>query len=415
MILHISLLVIAAALLRIWLNVRQLASLKWQLAAPAPPWGDALSFETAVRGGISRVRVAFLSIVAEAIVVLALATDVIPRLSQIGIKAGVPEVMLAVMLGALALVSLGAIKKLSEAASIYVVDAKLGLGVPSPRLFLADTATRMLVSSITALPLLAIAAALMQTGSPLWWIGAWGLWALALSGNFYLRPILETRLFHSATALNDMRFARAIATLLRRCGLSLSDVQVLDASRRSKRANASVHGFGRKKHILLFDTLFERLSRNEILAVVAHEAGHARKGHALQYFGALALAGFGAAAAFAAMREGIGSSPAAQLGIFVLLLPSLGVVVKPVLARMLRRFEYEADAFAAMHVNGQAMIGALESLYAANANVPESDPFYAAFYASHPEPRERLSGLGKNWPVNSSADRTETNASGLSV
>ena len=165
------------------------------------------------------------------------------------------------------------------------------------------------------------------------------------------------------------------------------------ASRRTRRANASVHGLGRQKHIYLHDTLIQRLGADEILAVVAHEAGHARLSHVQQYLAALAILGLAAALAISVLYDRLDGSVAERLAMIILLIPSASFCVRPILFKLSRRFEYEADAFAADRIGPQPMIRALEQLYASNAGVPSADTLYVAFHASHPVACHRLASL----------------------
>jgi STE24 endopeptidase len=244
--------------------------------------------------------------------------------------------------------------------------------------------------------LLVAAAVLIERNVPMWWLAAWIIWISLLTLDHALRPLVQTRLLYSAARLRDEPLAASIAHLLGRCGLRLGRVHVVDASRRTRRANASVHGLGRTKHIYLHDTLLERLGRDEVLAVVAHEAGHARHRHVLQHLAALALLGLAGAGGASLLSDSLEGSTAERLAMMVLIMPWAAYLVRPIMLGLSRRFEYEADAFAAAHVGASAMARALERLYAANAGVATSDPIYMTFHASHPAPRERL---GRLWQI----------------
>jgi len=386
-------LVLMTALLRIWLELRQRACLVRQRGQPPPAWTDAASQQRTIDGALIRGRITLLGVIAEAAVALLFAVAGIAAMAQSELMASVPPAALAVALSVLVLLSLGAVRRGVEAANVYVVDAALGLGRPGVRLFLSDTATRIAVLSIVVAPLLVAAAALIERQVPLWWLLAWAVWLMLMTLDSALRPLVQTRLLYSAIPLPDPSLVARIEELLGRCGLKLGHVQVLDASRRTRRANASVHGLGRRKHIYLHDTLLDRLGSEEVLAVVAHEAGHARHGHVLKALAGLGMLGLCAAAGVWLMGDRLGLETPEKVPLIALLMPSLGFLVRPIVFGLSRRFEYEADAFAASHVGAPAMMRALERLYVANAGVPESDPLYAAFHASHPGPSQRLGRL----------------------
>ncbi|HEY0835520.1 MAG TPA: M48 family metalloprotease, partial [Azospirillum sp.] len=191
----------------------------------------------------------------------------------------------------------------------------------------------------------------------------------------------------------DARLAGRLQRLLERCGLRLAEVRVIDASRRTRRANASVVGFGSARRIMLHDTLLERLDADEIEAVVAHEAGHARHRHITRYLAGMGITGLAAFAALAWLGPALGASVGERLALFVLALPLVGLFLRPLAVAVLRGWEYQADAFAVRRTSAAALGRALTKLYAANANAPSGDPLHAAFHAAHPEPAQRLGRL----------------------
>lgn len=388
----IALIVLTGAL-RIWLELRQRVCLLRQRSESPPVWADDAFQIRALGGALRRVNIAILGALAETALALLLAVAGIRAIASSEPLTNLPPVALAVTLSALVLLSTGAVRRAGDAANVFFVDAAIGLGRPSVSTFLADSFMRLIVTSIVTLPLLVAVAFLIEARVPNWWIAAWAIWLTLLTLDLALRPVIQTRLLYSASALQDEALAGRIAQLLKQCGLTLGLVQVLDASRRTRRANASVHGLGREKHIYLHDTLLERLGPDEVLAVVAHEAGHARHRHVLQHLAALAMVGLAAAIGVSVLRDHLPTSTAEQLALIVLLMPSAGFLARPIMLGLSRRFEYEADAFAAAHAGSTDMVRALKELYAANAGVPTSDRVYAAFHASHPAPHQRLGKL----------------------
>lgn len=379
--------------LRVWLNVRQHACMVRQRSKDPPAWSDAASVSRAIDGALGRVRIAVLGVLAETALALLLAAVGIEAMVRAGRSLDIAPIALAITPAALVLLSMGTIRTAVEAANVFVVDASLGLGKPAVPLFLADAGKKLVVASVLMLPLLAAVAVLIESDPRLWWLLAWALWLGAVAFELCMRPTIEMRMLHSASRLHDPQLEARIAHLLKQCGLRLGQVRVLDASRRTRRANASVQGIGRLRHILLHDTLFERLDHGAILAVIAHEAGHVRMQHLLRYLAALAGLGLAAAAGFAVLRTHLGTSTAQQLAMIVLLAKSGAIFLRPLVTGLARRFEYEADAFAAAQVGAPALIRALERLYAVNANVAAGDRLHALFYATHPAPRERLARL----------------------
>lgn len=378
---------------RIWLELRQRANLFRQRHESVPEWADAAGIDRAIAGALSRSSIAIAGIVAETALALVLSTMGIPALGQSQQLASLWPVVGAVALSALCLLMLGTVRRAVELANVLFVDASLGLGRPPLPILVRDTFTKVLIVSVSTLPLLIAAAITIEARMASWWIAVWGFWLGLLVLDHALRPQVMTHLLYAATPLADEALAARIGQVLRGCGLVLGRVMVLDASRRTRRANASVHGVGPQKQIYLHDMLLDRLKPAEILAVVAHEAGHVQHGHALRLLTAQAMLGFAAAFAAAVLCDTLDGSTAERLGLIVVLAPTMAFLARPVLFGLSRRFEYEADAFAAAHTSPRLMGCALKRLYAANSGVATSDYLHGAFHATHPVARDRLARL----------------------
>lgn len=210
-----------------------------------------------------------------------------------------------------------------------------------------------------------------------------------------IKPNLIAPLFNRFTPLPAGKLRTRLRAMMQRCDTSLDEVLVMDGSRRSNLANAYFTGVGRSKRVVLLDTLIQRLEPAEIEAVLAHELGHYRCGHLHRYYGLL-----GALMAIAYMTLGIlesivapGLSPPVAMVSAYLLLPPLAWPLKPVLAGLRRRYEFEADAYAMRQADSEALACALEKLFANNRDVQTMDPLYAAFYATHPSESLRLARI----------------------
>jgi STE24 endopeptidase len=386
-------LIVLTAMLRIWLELRQRACLRRQQLDVPPTWSNPAAMRRVIDGALLRTTITILGILAEAALALILATQGIGLLAGSEPRASMSPVVGTIALSMIIMLLFGIIRKAVEATSIFFVDASLGLGRPPVLLFLRDSLAKLLVTSAVFVPTLIAAAVLAEAGAPMWEVITWAIWLTLLTLDLILRPLVQTRLLYAATPMQDGVLATRISQLLKSCGLELGSVEILDASRRTRRANASVHGLGRQKHIYLHDTLIQRLGTDEIVAVVAHEAGHARLAHLPQYLAAHAALGFAAALATSVLYAGLDGSVAERLAMIVLLIPSGSFYVRPILFGISRRFEYEADAYAAARVGPQPMVHALEELYASNAGVPTADSLYALFHASHPVASKRLAHL----------------------
>jgi STE24 endopeptidase len=176
----------------------------------------------------------------------------------------------------------------------------------------------------------------------------------------------------------------------------------MDGSKRSGHGNAYFTGLGNNKRIVFFDTLIDSLNHDEIEAVLAHELGHFKRRHVLKMLAGsslVTLAGFGLLGWLSGetwFYQGLGVSEpsnASALLLFMLVSPVFSVFLQPLMAYMQRRYEFEADDFAAGHTRPRYLVNALVKLYRENASTLTPDPLYAAFHYSHPPAAIRIDHL----------------------
>ena len=234
--------------------------------------------------------------------------------------------------------------------------------------------------------------------TPWWWL--WGA-AIFLAGYALLAlvaPIWLVPLFYRLTPLPDGALLARLLALARRVGVPVTGVFVVDQSRKSRTANAAVTGLGRTRRILLFDTLLDQFTAEEIEAVLAHELAHQLHGdirRGLLVQGALTLVAFWIADR--ALRWGAGwlglAGPAdiAGLPLFGLILVLVSLAALPLANGWSRRVEWQADRFALETIpDPRAFIGSMERL--ATLNLAEREPHRLEefFLYSHPAIARRI-------------------------
>ena len=317
----------------------------------------------------------------------------IPQILELGRTENVSQVLLSVVF--LVLISGGnlLIDRFARGVSILIVDRKLKLNNASPILFVADAAKSLAVSTVFGVPLVVGWCLLMQDGSAFWWLAAWALWFVILPVRMLVKPQLETLLFSTAHDLPDGDLRARLEGLLKGCGIGTRSLQVIDASKRTNRVNASVTGLGRHKRIFLYDTLIKRLSAAEVEAVVAHEAGHATYRHLGKAWAGLGLMGLLVACAVAGITGVAQWQSAEAIGLLLATYPAMLLSVRPLLVRISRQFEFQADGFAAKVCGRQAVQKALANIFTANHGVWDHDWADAVVFASHPSGRERIGRL----------------------
>lgn len=285
----------------------------------------------------------------------------------------------------------------------FVLEARFGFNVMSGRLWLADLMKSTLLSLLLLGLLTAGALAIIQASPQLWWLWVWALVALVTLFLMYLSPYLIEPLFYKFEPVRDEELKGRIESLTEKAGLQVSAVQQVDASRRSRHSNAYFTGIGRVKRIVLFDTLLAQMTHDEILAILAHEAGHWKKGHIRRRLWSaelLSLAAF--YLAFLLLQWGSlpGLLELEQASFFaqVVILGFLGSLVSfpltPVSSWLSRRHERQADRFA-VELTGEPgpLASALVKLAKENLANLHPHPLYAWFHYSHPPIVERVRAL----------------------
>ena len=293
-----------------------------------------------------------------------------------------------------------------ELYSTFRLEARFGFNRSTWQLYLADAAKGALVGAVIGLPVAALILWIMGSTGGLWWLWAWGAWVGFNVLILVLYPTVIAPLFNKFEPLADESLKARVQALMAKCGFSAKGLFVMDGSRRSAHANAYFTGFGAAKRVVFFDTLLGKLSPGEVEAVLAHELGHFKHKHVtkrlLSMF-ALSLAGFallGWLSSQAWFYAGLGVKPsmsapndALALLLFLLVVPVFSFFVSPLFARLSRRHEFEADAYACAQADGRDLAAALLKLHEDNAATLTPDPLYVRFYYSHPPAGERLAAL----------------------
>ena len=288
----------------------------------------------------------------------------------------------------------------------FRIEERFGFNKMTLSLWLADLFKGALVGALIGLPIAALVLWLMGAAGPAWWLWAWGVWMVFNLLALVLYPTVIAPLFNKFEPLSDETLKARVNALMQRCGFAAKGLFVMDGSKRSAHANAYFTGFGAAKRVVFFDTLLKQLSPEEIDAVLAHELGHYKRRHILKrivLMFALSLAGFallGWVSSQAWFYSGLGVTPsmdtpndALALLLFMMVVPLFTFFLSPLMAQLSRKHEFEADAYAVEHTNGNDLASALLKLYKDNASTLTPDPVYARFYYSHPPASERLSRL----------------------
>ena len=288
----------------------------------------------------------------------------------------------------------------------FGIEQRFGFNNTTPKLWVSDMLKGLLVGMVLGLPILWLVLWLMQAGGALWWLYTWAALVIYQLFVMWIAPNVIMPLFNKFTPLEDATLKARVTALMNRSGFTAKGFFVMDGSRRSAHSNAFFTGLGAAKRVVFFDTLLAQLNGDEMEAVLAHELGHFKHRHILKMMATsfatslagLALLGWVSQQVWFYTGLGVlpnlsGDNSALALLLFMLVLPLFTFFVSPLSARRSRKFEFEADAYAVAHSDGQALASALLKLYKDNASTLTPDPWYVAFYYSHPPASQRLARM----------------------
>ena len=288
--------------------------------------------------------------------------------------------------------------------STFVLEEKFGFNKTNMKTFAVDLLKGTALGLVIGVPLILFILWLMESAGSYWWVYAWvGLTAFSLLMT-WAYPKFIAPLFNKFKPLEEGEVAERINSLLERTGFNCKGVFVMDGSKRSGHGNAYFSGFGKNKRIVFFDTLLEHLTPSQVEAVLAHELGHFKRKHIVKGMAlsiAMTFVGF-AVLAWLMQQEwfytalGV-SQPSTYMALilFMLVSPAFTFFIGPLMSRLSRKHEFEADEFAAQQSSASELIAALVGLYKENASTLTPDPLHSAFYDSHPPAAIRIAHLQK--------------------
>ncbi len=285
---------------------------------------------------------------------------------------------------------------------IFVIEEKYGFNKMTWRTFIADKIKSYLLAIILGGGLITLIIWFWNNTGEYFWLYAWvslTVFTLFMS-MFYTSTIMK--LFNKFSPLPDGDLKTAINEYAARIKFPLNNIKVMDGSKRSSKANAFFTGLFGRKNIVLYDTLIEKNSTEELVAVLAHEVGHYKKKHVQQgmiisvlYSGALLFL-FGWLAKSHLLYEVLGASqPGFHLAIltFSILYSPVSFVLGIAMNKLSRKNEYQADRFAKETYHAEPLISALKKLSVDHLSNLSPHPLYVFFYYSHPTLLQRMRAM----------------------
>ncbi|MBO4807090.1 MAG: M48 family metallopeptidase [Paludibacteraceae bacterium] len=289
----------------------------------------------------------------------------------------------------------------------FVIEEKFGFNKMTKGLFAMDTLKGWLMTAILGGGLLSLLILIYEWAGDSFWILGWALVAFISIFMMMFYSNLIVPLFNKQTPLEEGELRTAIEAFCQKVGYRLSNLYVIDGSKRTTKANAYFTGLGAKKRIVLYDTLMSTLTTEEIVAVLAHEIGHYKRKHTKKM---LMISLLNTAVIFYLLSLVLGaySQPFAEaLGSdnhsFHLSLIVFGILYTPISTLLSvginvfsRKNEYEADNFAKEQGLAEPLISALRKLSESTLSNLTPHPAYVFFHYSHPTLLQRIRNLKKS-------------------
>ncbi|MDR0941799.1 MAG: M48 family metallopeptidase [Bacteroidales bacterium] len=293
-----------------------------------------------------------------------------------------------------------------EIYNTFVIEEKFGFNKMTPKLFVIDTIKGWILTGILGGAILAALLALMAYFGEWFWLYAWVFISVIMVCMTMFYSSLIVPLFNKQTPLEEGELKRAITEFADKVGFKLDNIYVIDGSKRSTKANAYFSGLGAKKRIVLYDTLIQEMTTEEIVAVLAHEIGHYKKKHTrTMIIASLAQMGvmlfvLGLCVRLPLFTEALGvpyeeGKYHIALLVFSMLYTPLSFAISLLFNYVSRKNEFEADTYAAHNYSAKSLAQALRKLSKRNLSNLTPHPWYVFCYYSHPDLLQRLQNIRK--------------------
>jgi len=285
----------------------------------------------------------------------------------------------------------------------FVIEERFGFNRTTPRTFLLDRVKGLVLAVLLGAPLLASILALFEYTGYYAWLYCWGAVTIFSLVMQFVAPTWIMPLFNKFTPIESGELKEAILNYARSISFPIKNVFVMDGSKRSSKSNAFFTGFGRNKRIALFDTLIEKHTVPELVAVLAHEIGHHKKKHILQgmiigvlhtgvllFLLSVFLGSPGLYEAFYMKQQSIYSG----ILFFGLLYTPIEMLLSIAIQAVSRKNEYRADRFATETIREpQRLVDALKKLSAGSLSNLTPHPFCVFLNYSHPPLLQRIRAI----------------------
>ena len=284
----------------------------------------------------------------------------------------------------------------------FIIEEKFGFNKTTKSTFFLDLFKSSLLSIFIGGALLFLALFLYDNLNDGFWLWLWiGLSFLMIFVNMFYADLIVP-IFNKLKPLDDGELRQKIENYSKEVGYLLKNIYVIDGSKRSTKANAFFSGLGPRKTIALYDTLIEKHTEDELVAVLAHEVGHFKKKHIFSGL-IMSIIQIGVMTFFFELCLKLpeislalgGSEASFHLGLigFSIIFSPISMLSGILMNYISRKNEFEADAYAKETFNGEDLSLALKKLSVDSLSNIYPHPLYVFFHYSHPPLIQRLRAL----------------------
>ena len=288
--------------------------------------------------------------------------------------------------------------------TIFVIEEKYGFNKTTIKTYILDKIKGYLLTIVLGGGVLTGVLFIITKLSDGFWIWLWiGLGGLMMLINMFYADVIVP-IFNKLTPLEEGSLREKIENYSKKVGYSLKNIYIIDGSKRSTKANAFFSGLGPRKTIALYDTLIEKHTEPELVAVLAHEVGHYKKKHIFNSM-LLTILQLGLMCFLLEMciknpmvSKALGGSGVVfHLGLlaFSILYSPVATLIGLFMNVLSRKNEYEADEYAKTTYDGEALQLALKKLSVDSLSNLYPHPWYVFMHYSHPPLLKRLEALSK--------------------
>ncbi|MBK6263508.1 M48 family metallopeptidase [Marivirga sp. S37H4] len=287
----------------------------------------------------------------------------------------------------------------------FKIEEKYGFNKSTPATFWKDKLKGYLLTALIGGILLSILVFLISyLGQSYWWI-FWLVIAVFMVGANFFYTSLILPIFNKLTPLEEGELRDDIMDYGAKVDFPIDNIYVIDGSKRSTKANAFFSGFGKRKKIVLYDTLIEKQTNEELVAILAHEVGHYKKKHTISgMISGVAQMGLMLwIMSFMIFSPELSKALGANHLSFAVNFIAFGIIYTPISLAIgvfsnyiSRKHEYQADQFATNTYKGEALQSALKKLSADSLSNLKPHKLYVFIHYSHPPLLKRLKAIERS-------------------